>query len=121
MMKRIFSSYWFSSCCALHPKERDLVGISPNGTLPFSKSGYYHFAKDKNFSALIRDFFSMQGITGVINHRINCIVTDKFSKMNPVQFWTCIANTYGLVFRWQNNVCLYKCRTANTDLENGYR
>jgi type II secretory pathway component GspD/PulD (secretin) len=81
----------------LHANEKDSIGTLLNGPLPFSKSSYYHFAKDQKLSALVQDFFSMQGITLVISDRVNSTVNGKFRKMDPAHFWAYITNTYGLV------------------------
>ncbi|MDR2603043.1 MAG: hypothetical protein LBC11_00570, partial [Puniceicoccales bacterium] len=91
-------------CCTLYAEEKDPIDISPYSALPFSKSSYYHFAKDQNLSALIQDFFSMQGITVVISDKINYIVNGKFSKMNPTEFWTYITKAYGLVWFFDGKI-----------------
>ncbi|MDR1457706.1 MAG: hypothetical protein LBI47_02565 [Puniceicoccales bacterium] len=104
MIKKFFQFILVFICCTLHAEERDPVGISPNAVLPFSKSSYYHFAKDQNLSALIQDFFSMQGITVVISDRINYTVNGKFSKMDPAEFWTYITKAYGLVWFFDGKI-----------------
>ncbi|MDR2432258.1 MAG: hypothetical protein LBD34_00695 [Puniceicoccales bacterium] len=104
MKKKFFQFVLVFICCTLRANERDPIGISPNGTLPFSKSSYYHFAKDQNLSALIQDFFSMQGITVVISDRINYTVNGKFSKMDPAEFWTYITKAYGLVWFFDGKI-----------------
>ncbi|MDR0693262.1 MAG: hypothetical protein LBF49_01665 [Puniceicoccales bacterium] len=104
MIKKFFQFILVFICCTLHAEEKDPIGVSPYGALPFSKSSYYHFAKDQNLSALIQDFFSMQGITVVISDRINYTVNGKFSKMDPAEFWTYITKAYGLVWFFDGKI-----------------
>ncbi|MDR1528672.1 MAG: hypothetical protein LBS22_03775 [Puniceicoccales bacterium] len=104
MVKKFFQLALVFICCTLYAEERNPVGISPYDVLPFSKSSYYHFAKDQNLSALIQDFFSMQGITVVISDRINYVVNGRFSKMDPAEFWNYITKAYGLVWFFDGKI-----------------
>ncbi|MDR1232824.1 MAG: hypothetical protein LBJ75_00980 [Puniceicoccales bacterium] len=103
-IKKFFQFALVFVCCALYAEERGPVGVSPYGVLPFSKSSYYHFAKDQSLPALIQDFFSMQGITVVISDRINYTVNGKFSKMDPAEFWNYITKAYGLVWFFDGKI-----------------
>ncbi|MDR0742028.1 MAG: hypothetical protein LBE98_01020 [Puniceicoccales bacterium] len=104
IVKKFFQFALIFVYCALYAEERDPIGVSPYGALPFSKSSYYHFAKDQNLSALIQDFFSMQGITVVISDRINYTVNGRFSKMDPAEFWSYITKAYGLVWFFDGKI-----------------
>ncbi|MDR1173538.1 MAG: hypothetical protein LBK24_01950, partial [Puniceicoccales bacterium] len=103
-IKKFFQFALVFVCCALYAEERGPIGVSPYGVLPFSKSSYYHFAKDQSLPALIQDFFSMQGITVVISDRINYTVNGKFSKMDPAEFWSYITKAYGLVWFFDGKI-----------------
>ncbi|MDR2776528.1 MAG: hypothetical protein LBB17_00570 [Puniceicoccales bacterium] len=104
IIKKFFQFALVFIYCALYAEERNPVGISPYAALPFSKSSYYHFAKDQNLSALIQDFFSMQGITVVISGRVNYIVNGRFSKMDPAEFWNYITKAYGLIWFFDGKI-----------------
>ncbi|MDR2629189.1 MAG: hypothetical protein LBC30_04335 [Puniceicoccales bacterium] len=104
IIKKFFQFALIFIYCALYAEERNPIGISPYAVLPFSKSSYYHFAKDQNLSALIQDFFSMQGITVVISGRVNYTVNGRFSKMDPAEFWNYITKAYGLVWFFDGKI-----------------
>ncbi|MDR2737467.1 MAG: hypothetical protein LBB18_00805 [Puniceicoccales bacterium] len=74
------------------------------GALPFSKANYYHFAKDQKLPDLIKDFFSMQGITVVVSPRVGSIVNGRFSKMDPANFWDYVTKAYGLVWFFDGKI-----------------
>lgn len=72
--------------------------------IPFSKSNYYHFAKDQKLADLIRDFCSMQGISVVVSQNVNETVNGKFSKMAPSDFWNYISRAYGLSWFYDGKI-----------------
>ncbi|MDR1401847.1 MAG: hypothetical protein LBI81_02735 [Puniceicoccales bacterium] len=88
-----------------------------NSVLPFSKASYYHFAKDQNLSALIQDFFAMQGIAVVVSDKINYTVNGRFNKMDPMDFWNYIAKAYGLVWFFDGKIMfVYSSTELQTEI-----
>ncbi|MDR1413761.1 MAG: hypothetical protein LBI56_02385 [Puniceicoccales bacterium] len=82
--------------------------------LPFSKASYYHFAKDQSLSALIQDFFAMQGIAVIVSDKINYTVNGRFNKMSPLDFWNYITKAYGLVWFFDGKIMYVY---SNTELQ----
>lgn len=85
--------------------------------IPFSRSYYYHFSKDQQLSALVKDFCSMQGISVIVSPVVTDIVNGRFNKMDPSDFWDYITQAYGLSWFYDGKILyVYKNSELQTQV-----
>ena len=103
--RKVFLLALLMACVRLFGQSDILIDEkSPSKLIPFSKTSYYHFAKDQSLSELIRDFFAMQGITVVVSDTVNYNVNGRFNKMDPAEFWEYITKAYGLIWFFDGKI-----------------
>ncbi|MDE6432036.1 MAG: hypothetical protein K2L13_01425 [Opitutales bacterium] len=85
--------------------------------IPFTNSYYYHFSRDQNLGALVKDFCSMQGINVVISPMVSDVVNGRFNKMDPAEFWNYITQAYGLSWFYDGKILyVYKNSELQTQI-----
>ncbi len=102
-------------CCTFALAATDNIEVTKS--IPFTNSYYYHFSKDQQMSALIKDFCSMQNISVVVSPTITDVVNGRFNKMDPSEFWHYITQAYGLSWFYDGKILyVYKSSELQTQI-----
>ena len=118
-MRRILKFMFFGILLIgnILPISADEEDAVPTMGIPFTKSYYYHFSRDQQLGALVKDFCSMQGISVVVSPVVTDVVNGRFNKMDPAEFWDYITQAYSLSWFYDGKILyVYKSSELQTQI-----